>query len=226
MTAAALIGTIVFSLWSVGYAQAGDLRWASTAANRPTAATDADANPLRPSMRRDAQLMSAVWETDDVAAVQQASDEHRSIVVERSSPVYGAPADNSATGYDPFDEHDRLAQLPSDPFEDPFDEPDPDVMDGQEFDDQQVDEIDDVEAAVEQEIERRRATDNLIEDSTQELLEPEIPDVDALEDEMDPTEELGDEDRLSDDPEDEERLQSEDEDWTTPDFDVVPADEA
>ena len=194
----------------------------STAIESTLAATSH--NKLRPRIRCDAQVIAAAWDTDEASGVPMPStDENRSIVVERNSPVYGAPSSNSST-YDPFDEDDRLAQLPNDPFDDPFDEPAADSTDASEFDDTPVEDLEDAEAAVEQEIERRRAAEDLIddqdslEDDMQQSLEVETPETysnDVLDD-------MEAEDQLSDDPEDEELLQSEDDDWKTPDFDLAP----
>jgi len=66
---------------------------------------------------RDTRLVTAVWERDDTLAIRQTSGVDRSVVVERATPAYDPPT------YDPFDEDDRLAQLPDDPLDDPFDEP-------------------------------------------------------------------------------------------------------
>lgn len=194
------------------------LRWGSPGVSRQANANhnnDPNDNSLRASVRRDAHLVMAAWEEDDAAAVRQAASEQQSIVVERTSPIYGEPT-TEPSAYDPFDEDDRLAQLPDDPFDDPFDEPEGESTKDDEIDELPEEPIEDVEDALQQEMERRRSADDLFGEEMEESLEPETIDTD-------PSDELGDDplgdDPLSDDPEDEELMQSEDDDWRTPDYD-------
>lgn len=195
------------------------LRWGSPGvsrqANTSHISNDAKGNPLRASVRRDAHLVMAAWEEDDTAAVRQTASEQQSIVVERTSPIYGEPT-TAPSAYDPFDEDDRLAQLPDDPFDDPFDEPAGDSTADDELDELPEEPIEDVEDALQQEMERRRSADDLFGEEMEESFEPETIDTDPI-DELD-DDPLGD-DPLSDDPEDEELMQSEEDDWRTPDYD-------
>lgn len=167
-------------------------------------------NPLRPRMVRDSQVIATVWDETETAGVRQTAGEHQSIVVERTSPIHGTPNSNPAS-YDPFDEDDRLAQLPNDPFDDPFDEPEGESIPAPEPEEN----LEDAAEAIEGEIQRRRSASDLLDQEMEDSLDPEIP-------EADPVEDLGDDDLLSDNPEDEDQdlLQSEDEDFRTPDFDL------
>ena len=132
--------------------------------------------------------------------------EHQNIVVERNSPIYGE-VNAETSSYDPFDEDDRIAQLPDDPFDDPanqFGEDDAPFNDTDE-------DLEDIEAAVEREIERRRSAQDLLEDDPAEDLEFETP-------EVDPLDELEDEAPLADDPRDEDRMQPDDNNLDLPEF--------
>lgn len=154
---------------------------------------------------------------DQAAEVQPTANRHRSIVTERNSPVYGTPA-SKTPAYDPFDEDDRIAQLPEDPFDDPFDDPANESI-PESFDQDTSDEaLKDAESALADEIERRNTESDLFEGEMEDALEPEVPEIEpesTLEDELEA------EGPLSDDPEDEEDdlWQSEQDEWSTPDFD-------
>ena len=93
-------------------------------------------------IRRDSYVMAAAWEEDDAR--------DRSVVV------------------DPFDEEDRLAQL-DDPFDEPVDEriEDSELLDV--IEDLNADDINSVEDAIEEEINRRNAFDDLDEETESSL---------------------------------------------------------
>ena len=188
-----------------------DSRPASSTAKLPN-----NANRLRPRIVRETQVAQAAW-IEEQGDFQNASSPHRSIVTERTSPIHGEPV-SKPLAYDPFDEDDRLAQLPEDPFDDPFDDPANESI-AESLDQDTADEaLDEVEAALEDEIDRRTTESDLFEGEMEDSLEPEVPEFepeDMLQDELEA------EDPLSDDPEDEEDdlWQSEKDEWNTPDFD-------
>ncbi|NOZ40156.1 MAG: hypothetical protein GXP24_08015 [Planctomycetes bacterium] len=146
--------------------------------------------PQRLRIVHDAQVVAAAWEADDVLAVQHEdrSAEDRSVVVERTQP-----------SYDPFDEDDRLALLSD---EDPFDEPVGESIPAPEQDDAMEDDLDTVEDAVEAEIQRRQAADDLFEEEMEDPLDHEPLVEDLLK-------ELGETDPLRDAPDDRDMLQPE-----------------
>lgn len=167
--------------------------------------------PTRSPLVHDSRVIAAAWEDDNASVLPTAAGRNQSIVVERTGPTHGSPEDKVHAQYDPFDEDDRLAQLPDDPFDDPFDAPVDDTIPESDAGEAMDEELDVAEDAVQDEIERRRTTDDLFEDDMEDALVPDTPAIDPLD-------ELDDENRLSDDPEEEERLQQEDESWKTPDF--------
>lgn len=147
---------------------------------------------------RDAHVVAAAWE-----------EEERSVIVERSAPA----------AYDPFDEDDRLAQLPIEPaYDDPFDEP-VDESIPEPDDDIDDEDIDTVEDAIEEEMQRRQSADDLFDEEMEgplqgplegDLLEGSPLEEDSLEDLTNP---------LGEDASDEEMLQPGQEELKTPDLD-------
>ncbi len=120
------------------------------------------------------------------------SAKDRSVVVERTDP-----------SYDPFDEDDRLAQLPVEaPFDDPFDEPVGESIPVPEQDDALEGDINTVEDAVEAEMQRRQEADDLFEEEMEDPLDSDPLDEDLLK-------ELDETDPLRDAPYDEDMLQPE-----------------
>ena len=145
---------------------------------------------------RDVHVLATAWQEDDPQAVQRAVAE-RSVVIEPAMPAY-----------DPFEEDDRLAQLPDDPFDEPMEEsiPVPEPADVPE------ESLEAIEDAVEEEIKRRQSVDDLLGEESEELLES-----DPLQ-EDNPLEDSFDSDLFGDDPDDEEMFQLDKDDWKAPDF--------
>ncbi len=189
---------------------------------KPAIGDRAGANQSRSTNVRDAHIVSAAWEQEESSGVQQTAGQHQSIVVERTAPR-GRGGSSDTLAYDPFDEDDRLAQLPNSLSDDPFDEPEGETIPVPDADEMPVDDLEDAQEAVEGEIERRRSASDLLEEGMDEAFEPELPEIEPLDE--DDYEEEG---PLSDNPvdEDENLLPRDDEeDWRTPDFDLDENDE-
>lgn len=174
---------------------ASTLQWGRPKVASRKANVTATVRPARQQQHvrviRDTHVVAAAWE-----------EEERSVIVERSAP----PA------YDPFDEDDRLAQLPIEPpaYDDPFDEPIGESIPEPDED------IDTVEDAIEEEIQRRQSADDLFDEEMEDSLDSsDLLDGSPLEEE--PLEELTD--PLSDDASEEELLQPGQEELKTPDLD-------
>ena len=144
--------------------------------------------------------MAAAWPENDALGVQTAADE-RSAADQPSVPVY-----------DPFDEDDRLVQLPDDPFDEPVGEsipaPEPEADPEEDFSA--------VEDALEKEIKRRRSEDDLPGDEMQRprgigTLEDDPLDEIGMDD-------LGEIDRFGDDATVEDMLRSAQDDKEMPDL--------
>jgi len=152
----------------------------------------------------DAHVHETTWEEDDSFAVQSVTANRtagdRSVVVKRFD-----------TNYDPFDEDDRLALLPDDPFDEPAGESIPEPTEDP------TEDIERIEEAIEEEIRRGQSSDDLLDEAREAFLENGLLEEDRLEklEEMDP---LSDE--LDDGLRDEDLLQPEQDDWETPDFDL------
>lgn len=151
--------------------------------------------------------MTAAWEEESSSAGQQTFARERLAV-------------GSVNDYDPFDEDDRLAQRPDDPFDEPAGEsiPVPEPED-EPADDEPADDIDAAEAALEKEIKRRQAMEDLFQDDFQDDMEEPL-DTDPVE--SDPLD-LDDADPLNSDPldtdqGDQDRTQPGQDDWSAPDF--------
>jgi len=102
---------------------------------------------MSPSVRRDSSVVAAAWETDD------AQQNSRSVSGDRSVLIRPSHDQDTTQQYDPFDEPKRVAQLPNDPFDETFEEP--------EVEDFPLPEPDlaEVEDAIKAERERRRQSD-------------------------------------------------------------------
>ncbi len=172
---------------------------------------------MHASSLRDNHVVSAAWEQEESSGIQQVASQHQSIVVDRTAPLVRGDSDD-ALAYDPFDEDDRLAQLPNSLSDDPFDEPAGETIPVPDPEEIPVDDLEDAQEAVEGEIERRRSASDLLEGAMDESIEPELPEIEPLDE--DDYEEEG---PLSEDPEDEDDdlfPRDDEDDWRSPDFDL------
>ena len=182
------------------------LKWGrpSKTSKRTSSSDNHIAQPgRRTRVIRDAQVIAAAWDEADEFEIQQAEARGHSVVVQRSRRTY-----------DPFDEDDRLAQLPEDPADDPFDEPVGESIPVPEPEDEPEEDINAAQQAIEDEIKRRQSADELLEEPIEDMLEPEtIEDTetsDPFDDDLDDlTKDFDNQDNML--------LQSEDDDWRTPD---------
>ena len=178
------------------------LQWGRPQVARRMAKTVAKNRPVKQPVRvfHDSRVVAASWEEDGAPEVRQAAVEDRSVVVQRPAPAY-----------DPFDEDDRLAQLPDDPFDEPIGEliPEPE------------EDIIAVEDAIEEEIQRRQSADDLLEEEMDNLLNDDPFEGGPPEDldEMNP---FDDEptDEPTGDASDEDKLELSQDDEKTPDLDL------
>jgi hypothetical protein len=106
-------------------------------------------------LSRESEIMAAAWEEDDALAAEL--EQEPAEVLEESVPqeetgrsvVTKRKAANPLNTVDPFEADDRYAQLPNDPFEEPTDDKIPDVNQN----------LEEVEDALDREIESREAED-------------------------------------------------------------------
>jgi len=212
---------MLFSAASFATAESAPLQWGRAQVVRQPVRALRQVRHSAPI--RDTRVMAAVWQEDDTFAVQQTAADDRSIVVERAAPVYDPFEEDDRTfGQDRPYQEDRVAQLPDDPFDEPAGEPMPEPEmpepDADEFeaDEPETEEfeadIEEVEAAVEDEIKRRQSAEDLFDDAMEDPSDP-FDENSETDSEFDPETDFED-DFLDDD-----MLEpGEDEDLEIPDF--------
>lgn len=105
-------------------------------------------------LSRESEIMAAAWEEDDALAAEleqepaDVSSEPTIADGESRSVLTGPTEANPLNTVDPFDADDRFAQLPNDPFEEPTEDRIPELDQNQN--------LEEVEEALDREIERRR----------------------------------------------------------------------
>ena len=127
-------------------------------------------------------MMAAAWEEDDALAAELESEPTEVAIEEAAEPepetrsvLTKARESNPLHTVDPFEADDRFAQLPNDPFDEPSGETIPEL--------DQKQNLDEVENALDRELERREAeVEERTGDSEEaEASEPEIAEEDSTE---------------------------------------------